>query len=78
MNHALFNYEAYIQHAIERIAEDRERTSPLDPDAPTMVANARQRLGSVLIAIGERVGGPAVRGRQPVTPQPSHTPLLGF
>ncbi len=78
MNHTPFSYEPHIRHAIERIAEDRELPSPLDPNAPTMVANARQRLGSVLIAIGERVGGPAVRGHRQVTPQPGHTPLLSF
>lgn len=78
MNHTPFSLEIHVQHVIERIAADRALSAPFNSDAPGLGGHLRQRVGAVLITIGERIGGPAVRPPRPVTPQPSHTPLLSF
>lgn len=80
MNHTPFDLERHIDAAIERIANDRFVTQgrPASRDSSTVANRLRQRLGTVLIEIGERVGGPAVRSPKPPTPMPTHTPLLGF
>lgn len=77
MNSTLFELEQQIQHVIDRIAEDRAATAPTPSGSASLVESARRHIGSVLITIGEWVGGPAVRAPRPVSPRPSHSPLLG-
>lgn len=80
MNHTPFDLERHIDTVIERIANDRTSTQrhPAGSGTSTAVNRIRQRLGTVLIEIGERVGGPTVRAPKPSAPMPTHTPLLGF
>jgi hypothetical protein len=80
MNHSFFHLEHYVVDAIERIASDRAASGGItgEASAPAIIASARRRLGVVLIKLGERVGGPAVRAPQPPAPLPTHTPMFGF
>lgn len=79
VNH-LFFPERYVEDTIERIAADRAASERIGGEfrPPAFVGTARQRIGTVLIKIGERVGGPAVRAPRTSTPRPHQTPLLGF
>lgn len=80
MNHTPFDLERHIDVVIDRIASDRLATQhlPVIGGASPVANRLRERVGKILINIGERVGGPAVRGPKPTSPIPTHTPLLGF
>lgn len=80
MSHGFYNLEHHVADAIERIARDREAcgADPLGERMPNFVGDVRRRLGSVLIELGERVGGPTVRAPRPPAPLPTHTPMFGF
>ncbi len=70
--------ELHSQQTVNRIAAGRAMTRPLPSAVSTpatdVIARARQRLGSTLIAIGERLGGPSFRLPRPITPSPPQTP----
>ena len=80
MNHGFYNLEHHVADAIECIAHDREAcgTGRTGERVSGFVGEVRRRLGSVLIELGERVGGPTVRAPQSPAPLPTHTPMFGF
>lgn len=79
MNHSFYDLERHAEATIERITEDRTACEPIDPSTGSVAfENVRLRIGSLLIKLGERVGGPAVSTPQAPTPWPSDTPRFGF
>ena len=80
VNHTLFALERHVDDTIERIASERAAAAGLAsaPRATARIDAARRRVGAILITLGERVGGPAVRApRQPASLS-THTPMFGF
>lgn len=80
MSHGFYNLEHHVADTIERIAHDREvcGIGPTGKQESGFVGEVRRRFGSVLIELGERVGGPTVRAPQPPAPLSTHTPMFGF
>lgn len=79
MNHSFYDLERHAEATIERIAEDRAACDPIIPSPASVVFDsARLRIGSLLIKLGERVGGPAVSAPRTPTAWPSDAPRFGF
>lgn len=79
MNPSLYDLERHVEATVERIAEDWAVCEPIVPSpVSTAVHNARLWIGSLLITLGERIGGQAASGSPTPTAWPSDAPRFGF
>jgi hypothetical protein len=79
MNHSFYDLERHVEATVERIAEDWAVCERIAP-SPVSIAfhTARLRIGSLLITLGERIGGQAASGSPTPAAWPSDAPRFGF